>query len=223
MAKIRPFSYSRKDKIIGYIEIDGATYRLKETHSSKNKNYKIRLEDSEGNKVRNIFMNREGINRLKAGLGMANIDFQSEQGFLNFFENIYGREFNEKAFREMFGQKLKERYSKLEGQSYIYYEKGKEKIGTIDGDLTDYIEYLVGLTPSWALENIYRTRPNEFKTVWKYRQFGDEDDSIDLSDRDRRYHKLSTSFDAIKAEIENTLNGQNIEYMSFEEFKNAHR
>ena len=220
MPKIRGYDFRQSKGIIGEIEFENNTYYFKESHSSKSGTYKVGIFDKYGNRLKNITADRATINKMKNNLGLGAINFQTEEGFKNFFDKIYGREFDPQLFKEQFIDKFKERYEWTDNIAFTYTKDGEQKFGKIKAGRSGYIAYLLSLAPTWSLENIYTSQRKYFSALWHYGDFDEAlSGSLDLSTQNQNRANISKSMDAIEAEVKTTLKGQGIKFMSYTEFK----
>ena len=166
MPMITGLGYTRKDKIFAEFYIDGSFYTFKEKHTSKKGYYDVGIY-RDGTQAFKIGMSREQINRIKENKGIAGINFQSEQGFIDWINaNYLDREFNEKAFRQHFETWYLDRFLFLQ-----------------EGNNTDveYISYLMSLLPSDVLESFYRNNRKDLQRTFKYLDIGSTTESSELS------------------------------------------
>lgn len=198
---ITGLGYTRRDKVFAEFDIEGSHYTFKESHSSKKGLYKIGIY--RGNeKVFNIPMSREQINRIKDNQGIANINFLSEEGFLNWINETYlEREFNEDAFRHHFESWFIDRFIHLQ---------------TNDNPTVEYITYLMGKVPDTLLENFYRNNKVDLSKTFKY-----PDIYISASGEKAVRKSNMEMIDRIEAELKQYLNVHNIDYMDMDSFKNS--
>lgn len=201
---ITGLGYTRKDKVFAEFDIEGSHYTFKESHSSKKGLYKIGIY-SGNEKVYNIYMGREQINRIKDNKGIAGINFLSEEGFKHWIEETYiNREFDPKRFNKHFQGWFINRFDFLQDKGYF---KNSE---------VDYVSYLVSEVPESLLESLYRENKIEFSKTFKYNEL-----YITSDQETEVFNKYKDMIDGIKREVEIYLNQHGIDYMSIEEFQGS--
>ena len=201
MPMITGLGYTRKDKVFAEFDIEGSHYTFKETHDSKKGLYKVGIYRG-NNKVFNIRMEREQINRIKENKGIANIDFSSEEGFLNWIDETYlQREFREEAFRKHFSSYFIDRFNYLQSD---------------DNPQIEYISYLMGNVPDYLLENFYNNNKVDLAKTFKYTEV-----YVSKESEERVNQRYREMMDRIEAELKQYLNVHNIDYMDIKTFKNS--
>lgn len=222
MTRIRGYGFTRKDKVFAEFETDSGKYLFKESHSSKKGIYNIGIYNPAGDKVYNIKMNREQMNRIKTGSGISRIDFLSEEGFNNYIKAQYiNRDFDEQSFKDFFKYHFVREYEGLNNEYYYYYtgkngEEGTRIEGVIDEYYIQYMAYLVDKSPNFVLENIYNERPDMFIKTFHYTDVDYE--KAYLQDNAKGYGYRFQFLDKARAEILQNLNARGVNYLSYDEF-----
>ena len=147
------------------------------------------------------------------------LTFFSEEGFKNYIQATYiDKDFDEERFRDFFKQHFIREYKELNNEDFYYYNENKSLItGTFDEYYIEYMAYLVDQAPDFILENIYNEKPEAFTKIFHYT---DKDISklYITSGPARSYGERYRFLDSAKAQILQSLNARNINYMSYEEF-----
>ena len=215
MAKIRGYGFTRKDKVFAEFETNVGKFTFKESHSSRDGYYKVGVYDPSGNKVYNVGMTREQINRIKSGSGITNIEFTGEEGFKHFIENVYlNKDFNAENFHNFFENHFAKSYAFI---SDSYY-KIKDYEGIVDTHYNEYIAYLVSLAPLNILDNIYNNKRTAFSKVFNYNAFNQ---SLTESEKAHNVGSVMMFLEKVEAETKQALGARGIEYLSYDEFVNS--
>lgn len=201
MPKITGLGYTRRDKIFAEFEIDGSIYTFKESHTSKNKLYKIGIYQ-DGKKIFKIDMDREQINRIKENKGIAGMEFLNEEGFKSWVEKTYlEREFNVDKFQEHFSGWFIDRFQFLQSDADPQVE---------------YISYLMGMVPPSLLENFYRNNRVDLSRTFRYTK-----EFFTLEDMESTYALYEDMLDRIESELKQYLNQNGINYIDRTGFRNS--
>lgn len=198
MPKITGLGYTRKDKIFAEFELDGSYYTFKESHTSKNKLYKVGIYQ-DGKKIFKIDMDREQINRIKENKGLAGMEFLNEEGFKKWIENTYiQREFKPDKFQEHFKGWFIDRFQFLQSE---------------DDPQVEYISYLMGMVPENLLENFYRNNKVDLSRTFRYTKA-----FITVEDMESTYALYGDMLDRIEAELKQYLNQNGLNYIDKKSF-----
>lgn len=201
MPKITGLGYTRRDKVFAEFEIDGSIYTFKESHSSKNRLYKVGIY-KDGNKLYKIDMDREQINRIKDNKGIANIEFLSAKGFEDWVENNYfAQTFRAKQFQEHFETWFIDRFKFLQ---------------TEDDPQVEYISYLMGNVPQHLLEDFYNQNKVDLSKTFRYLDIAYTSEAEEA--RNLKYQQM---LDRIEAELKQYMNVHGIEYLDKDNFRNS--
>ena len=210
MARQTGLGYTRKDKIFAEFDFDTSFYTLKETHSSKNGLYKVRLY-RDGERLYTIDMTRDQINRIKENKGLASINFMDAEGFEKFIENNYlNRKFNADNFRKYFTG-YENAYGDWEEGTFLRRFEYLENNAGFEGEV-QYTSYLISLLPDSQLENLYRENKRDFEKIYKYEV------ALTLNEQEENQNKAMDRISRIKAQALQYLNVHNIEYETKAEF-----
>lgn len=201
MPKITGLGYTRRDKVFAEFEIDGSFYTFKESHSSKNRLYKVGIY-KDGNKLYKIDMDREQINRIKENKGIANIEFLSAKGFEDWVENNYfAQTFRTEQFQQHFKTWFVDRFKFLQ---------------TDEDPQVEYISYLMSNVPQHMLEDFYNQNKVDLSKTFRYL------DIVYTSEAEEaRNLKYQQMLDRIEAELKQYMNVHNIEYLDDVEFRDS--
>lgn len=201
MPKITGLGYTRRDKVFAQFELDGSFYTFKESHTSKNKLYKVGIYQ-DGKKIFKIDMDREQINRIKENKGIAGMEFLNEEGFKSWIEENYlNREFRPTDFREHFSS------------WFLYHFK---YLDTESNPETEYVSYLMGMIPESLLENFYRENKVDLQKTFRYLE-----DAYTKKSEERRDTRYRDMLDSIKAQAKQYLNQNGVQYLDEESFKTS--
>lgn len=216
MTRIRGYSFTRKDKVFAEFETNVGKFTFKESHSSKKGYYKVGIYAPSGEKIYNVQMNREQINKIKEGSGITNINFMSEEKFKNYIENTYiNRDFDEENFSDFFTYHFSRSYQFIANTDYVRYSEGETLTGHVDQYYNRYIAYLMSIAPKNILENIYRNDRKNFQKTFKYREYGI---NLEKSEKAVNVGKVMEFLESIEAQVKQALGASGVDYMSYDEF-----
>lgn len=216
MAKIRGYGFTRKDKVFAEFETNVGKFTFKESHSSKDSFYKVGIYAPSGEKIYNVSMSREQINRIKSGSGITNIEFTGEEGFKHFIENVYiNREFNAQNFHDFYKEHFASSYAFISDKHYKITSETETLEGDVEKYYNRYIAYLVSLAPENVLENIYNNKRSAFTKVFNYSAYNQ---SLSSSEEQRNIGSVIQFLEKIEAETKQALGARGIEYLSYNEF-----